>query len=138
MGSSRTLRPWWRLVLLTGTTVGVAAAIVAMGWAVLPALLVLVPLACFARPRVQLTEEGIAYRGLWPSEDIQVRWNELTQVAVDRIDPSTPGNPQHRVARLHLLTDPQPPRSAILWSVRAATPVIEAARRRGVDVLDQR
>jgi hypothetical protein len=136
---SLTLRPRWWIVLLGLAIVGAAAMVIAGA-----GLMVAVPLifaAIFAwmcRQSLHLDDAGVRYRSFVPSEDFSAPWSDVTQVVVDVISTSTPGNPGGNKARARFLSSASASRVAILFTEADADRVVEACRSLGVDVVDDR
>lgn len=91
----------------------------------------------FCRQVFHLDDDGVRYRGMLPSEDFAMGWPEVTQVVLDTVDTSTPGEARGPVTRVRFLQRAGSGRVAMLWTTRNASRVLDACRARGLDVLDE-
>lgn len=137
-GRALTLRPRFLIgvtvVLALASVVALLAGAGFVGLA--PAGLALVA-GVAARARFRLDDQGVGYRGAFGGS-FSLPWSEISQVVVDVIRTSSPGQPSAPVARVRLVRVNGPPVTASLFSRRDRERVVEAVRARGVELLDER
>lgn len=100
------------------------------------------PLALFygfgSRQLLRLDARGVRYRSLWPPDDFALEWPAVTEVVLDLVRTSSPGEPGAVVVRARFGLRDAAPRAATLFSKRDGEPIAEACRAYGIPLLDER
>lgn len=91
-----------------------------------------------SRQLLRMDARGVRYRGLWPPDDFALEWSAVTDVALDLVRTSSPGEPGATVVRARFGRRDARPCAATLFSKRDGEPIVEACRARGIPLVDER